>query len=563
VRPRVAGIGAIAALILSVLPARLPIAGADPLPRVRIEAQGGSTLLVHGTYPRIESRCIDPVQLVLHSRFRGAIEVGRDVDGSLFVIGELGFEDYLKGIAEVPRSWPQEALKAQVVAARSYALSRLEFWDETARHFGYNLCATDACQVYRGVGVEAGPWGDRWVTAVNATRGEVLLYQGRPAQTFYSSTSNGHTLSNAQAFGGAPLPYLRSVPERDDGASPLSHWSVTIPLSDLSRFLRDAGLWSGQVIARVTQHGERLMISGGGATVESSRSDFRTALNASAPCLDPSRYPTGELPQTIPSRWFSVRSNDRFLRLEGRGWGHGVGMVQWGAYGKALRGLSYADILAYYYGGLRPEPYPEPRTIRVGIATGLRSVTIDPSGPVDASGLHITQGPWRFTGGRHLRVRRAGSVEPVLSVTDFRVEPPGEPGEAILGSLELERPASARLVLLAENQEIPLSPFKPFPSGHAELRGRLPRLEPGAYGIAAVVSDGIDEIHTSPRRIRVTVGATSSPSPAPPNRAEGEPPGADEEGSAARIAALVAVAAMMAVGAGALALTRRRRHHSR
>lgn len=487
--------------------------------------------------------------------------MGRDVDGSLFVIGELRFEDYLKGIAEVPRSWPQEALKAQVVAARSYALSRLAFQDEVARHFGYDLCATDACQVYRGVGVEAGPWGGRWVTAVNATRGEVLLYQGGPAQTFYSSTSNGHTLSNAQAFGGAPLPYLRSVPERDDGASPLSHWSVRMPLSDLSRFLSDAGLWAGGAIVQVTQRGDRLVISGGGATAESSRSDFRTALNASAPCLDPSRYPTGDLPQTIPSRWYSVRSNDRFLRVEGRGWGHGVGMVQWGAYGKALRGLSYAEILAYYYGGLSPEPYPEPRTIRVGVATGLRSVTIDPSGPVDASGLRITQGPWRLTGGKHLRVRRAGSVESVLSVTGFRVEPRGEPGEAIRGSLELERPASARLVLLAENEEIPLSPFKPFLSGHAELRGRLPRLEPGAYDIAAVVSDGIDEIHTSPRR--VTVGAASSPSPASPNRAEGEPPGAGEEGSTAWIGTLLAIAAVMAIAASALALTRRRRHHFR
>jgi len=562
VRPCVAGISVIAALILSVLPTRLPVAGADPLPRVRIEARAGSTLLVHGTYPRVESRCIDPVRPVLHSRFRGAIEVGRDVDGSLFVIGDLPFESYLKGIAEVPRSWPQEALKAQVVAARSYALSRLEFQDETARHFGYDLCATDACQVYRGVGVEAGPWGDRWVRAVNATRGEVLLYQGRPAQTFYFSTSNGHTFSNAQGFGGAPLPYLRSVPERDDGASPLSNWSVRMPLSHVSRFLRDAGLWSGRAITRVIQQGDRVVISGGRRTVETSRSDFRTTLNSSAPCLDPSGYPSGDLPQTIPSRWFSVSSNGRFLRVKGRGWGHGVGMVQWGAYGKALRGLGYADILAYYYGGLRPEPYPEPRTIRVGIATGLRSVTIDPSGPVDASDLRITQGPWRFTGGRNLHVRGAGSVEPVLSVTGFRIEPRGEPGDVILGSLELERPASARLVLLTENEEIPLSPFKPFPSGQAELRGRLPRLEPGAYGIAAVVSDGIDEIHTGSRPIRVTVSGGSSQSPAPSNRAKGEPPGADEEDSGARTAALVAVAALMAVAASALVLTRRRRHHS-
>lgn len=239
-----------------------------------------------------------------------------------------------------------------------------------------------------------------------------------------------------------------------------------------------------------------------------------------------------------------------------------MGMVQWGAYGKALRGLGYADVLAYYYGGLRPEPYPEPRTIRVGIATGLRSVTIDPSGPVDASDLRITQGPWRFTGGRNLHVRGAGSVEPVLSVTGFRIEPRGEPGDAILGSLELERPASARLVLLTENEEIPLSPFKPFPSGQAELRGRLPLLEPGAYGIAAVVSDGIDEIHTGSRPIRVTVSGASSQSPAPSNRAKGEPPGAGEEDSGARTAALVAVAALMAVAASALVLTRRRRHHS-
>ena len=108
------------------------------------------------------------------------------------------------------------------------------FGDSTAQHLGYDLCATDACQVYRGVGVEQGPWGQRWVQAVNSTRGEALVYQGAPAQTFYFSTSNGHTLGNADVFGGTPLPYLRSVPERDDGASALSHWSVTMPLTDVT-----------------------------------------------------------------------------------------------------------------------------------------------------------------------------------------------------------------------------------------------------------------------------------------------------------------------------------------
>jgi len=64
----------------------------------------------------------------------------------------------------------------------------------------------------------------------------------------------------------------------------------------------------------------------------------------------------------------------------GRGWGHGVGMVQWGAYGKARRGLSASQILAYYYGGLRPEAYPEPGLIHVQVASGLTSIRVVPSG---------------------------------------------------------------------------------------------------------------------------------------------------------------------------------------
>jgi stage II sporulation protein D len=89
--------------------------------------------------------------------------VAKSDDGSLYLIGELGFEDYLKGIAEVPRSWPMEALKAQVVAARTYAMNSLQAGSSEGRALGYDLCATQACQVYLGMGVEAGAWGSRWV----------------------------------------------------------------------------------------------------------------------------------------------------------------------------------------------------------------------------------------------------------------------------------------------------------------------------------------------------------------------------------------------------------------
>ncbi len=514
---------------------------------------------MHGTYPAVLSHCLDAGRPVLHARFGGAIEVGRDDDGSLFVVGELPFEDYLKGIAEVPLSWPIEALKAQAVAARSYALARLGSPDAAAIHFGYDLCATAFCQVYRGVGVEAGPWGGRWVRAVTDTRGQILLYRGEPATTFYFSTSNGRTFHNEDVFGGDPLPYLRSVQERDDGASPVSRWSVRMPLHDLSRFLRDAGLWSGPDVRRVVQHGPLLTIAGGDRSLALTRSELRLALNTSAPCLDPDRYP-GDLPQTVPSRWFSATVRGGELRIQGRGWGHGVGMVQWGAYGKALRGMGYENILAYYYGGLRPEIVSEPATIRVGIATGLRGVTVAPSGSAEVTGLSVGPGPWRFTGGRQLRVRRVGSPEPLLSVKGFRVEGVGEAG-IVRGSVEVDRQAKARLVLLLEGEEIPLSPFRPLLAGRGLLRGRLPPLLQGTYRVFAVVTDGIDEVRTGSRPMSVTGSVASSPTRTPSvGRAVDEGPiGRPGSGTLALVAAAAAATAILA---GLLLLTRRRRRRA-
>jgi hypothetical protein len=110
-------------------------------------------------------------------------------------------------------------------------------------------------------------------------------------------------------------------------------------------------------------------------------STFRDAVNVWGPCLRPSRYPPSPLPVTLPSRWMTLTSGGDAAVAVGRGWGHGAGMVQWGAYGKARRGLSASDILAYYYGGLRPETYPEPGLIHVQVASGLTAIRIAPSGP--------------------------------------------------------------------------------------------------------------------------------------------------------------------------------------
>lgn len=141
--------------------------------------------------------------------YRGAFEVRRR-DGRAVVINVLNLESYLRGVvpAELgPRAFPAiEALKAQAVAARTYTVANLGGRSSE----GWDLCDSVQCQVYEGVGVEH-PLSDR---AVAETRGQILTFQGKPAQTFYHSTCGGHTESAAFQFPRAAAPYLEGVPCR-------------------------------------------------------------------------------------------------------------------------------------------------------------------------------------------------------------------------------------------------------------------------------------------------------------------------------------------------------------
>ncbi len=372
----------------------------------RIRPPDGGSLLVRGRYPRTPSRCIRPERSSLLARYPGTLLVRRSDDGTLTLTVTLPFERYLQGIAEVPASWPKAALEAQAIAARSYALATTGWPGSEGQTLGTPICATTSCQVYAGIPVPPEADIRRWYHAVRATSREVLLYQGRPADTVYFSTSNGHTYGNDQVFGSAPLPYLRPVVERDDGASPISRWQVRLPLADLSRFLHAAGDWpGGRPVSSVRLDGRRIVVSGNGASRSMDLGIFRDAVNTWAPCLEPGRYPPASLPVTIPSEWLTVSSDRNAAVVTGRGWGHGVGMVQWGAYGKALRGYSASDILAYYYGGLRPQPYPEPGLIHVRVASGLASMRIATSEPgATLDGRVLGPGRVSISGGDRLTV---------------------------------------------------------------------------------------------------------------------------------------------------------------
>ncbi|HEY8199902.1 MAG TPA: SpoIID/LytB domain-containing protein, partial [Actinomycetota bacterium] len=475
---------------------------------------------VRARYPAKPGECPVNQPKDLVAAYPGMLEVGRGSDGRLFVVTELTFPQYLKGIAEVPAQWPLEALKAQVVAARTYAMAHLNPSTAEARDLGYDLCSTDACQVYRGLQVERGPWGDQWAKAVDQTQDEILEYQDKPATTFYSSTSNGHTYSNADIFGGAPLPYLKPIIENDDKESPTSSWTVRMPLGDLAETLRRSGAWGAGPLEAVSLEGDKVTLSGAGASGALTLDSFRNRLNHDAVCLEPKRYPTpatvgkGNLPQVVPSKWMTLRQEGSSIVMDGRGWGHGVGMVQWGAKGKAERGMRYADILAAYYGGLRPTKTAEPDRIRILIAKGVEELTIEPDGPVHAEGTTLRGGPVVIRGGQSMTVDRGAPVATALSLTNVATVGTGAAGAPSSFTFELSAPANISIRYQGAGGAQEETPPEPRDRGPQTVMWdpASAGLGPGSHDAVLVADDGVTQVLSAAQKVTIPA---PSPSPKP------------------------------------------------
>ncbi len=153
------------------------------------------------------------------------------------VLASLNLEDYLKGIAEVPASWPTEALRAQAIAARSYALNIASTRRaDSGWTAPFDLYSTVYDQVYAGNDKEAAPSSGPWLKAVADTSGQVLTYGGQPALTFYAASNGGYTEAGGYAFR-QDLPYLIPTPDPHTDADPFKSWSVTHSVASLSRWL--------------------------------------------------------------------------------------------------------------------------------------------------------------------------------------------------------------------------------------------------------------------------------------------------------------------------------------
>jgi SpoIID/LytB domain protein len=397
-------------------------------------------------------------------RYRGTVELRPAGPSGATLVNELSMEDYVAGVAEMPSRWGIEALKAQAVAARTYAWYSIEL----GTFDGYDICASTACQVFRGADVVLDE-GERWQQAVDATADEVLVdATGAPILARYFSTSGGTTYANEEVFPrSGPRPYLVSIEDPDDAASPYHRWTVRF-----SRTEFDQILGRGETLAAATPVGavERLgpvtdqdaafrVTSTDGTAVEVSALDLRDFLSRVAPSAYPDRFPTARsdglrpLPTTIPSTRFEVEVEGDEVVVEGRGWGHGVGMGQYGARARADRGEHYTSILATYYGGLTPTtPSDAPDSIRVGTdlddevtVQGDRQVVV-----TDAEGdvvVELALGAWTATrDGEGWRLTPPAGSDRTLEVATTRVvEALFSVSDAVTVETEVNKPVLLRL----------------------------------------------------------------------------------------------------------------------
>jgi stage II sporulation protein D len=211
----------------------------------------GSGVLLRSKKGRLIARCggllsatgSPTVNVIGKGTYRGALEVrASDTSGTLNAVDAVGLEDYVRGVVsrESPASWPAEALKAQAVAARSYVISTV------FRGSGFDVYDDTRSQVYGGVAAETAKTDQ----AVAATALQVVLYNGKVAQTFFFSTSGGHTENNefsSLGFGQPAVPYLRGVddPYEATAGSPYEHWKRKFSLRRMNSAL--SGLARGKL----------------------------------------------------------------------------------------------------------------------------------------------------------------------------------------------------------------------------------------------------------------------------------------------------------------------------
>jgi stage II sporulation protein D len=266
--------------------------------------------------------------LIAGTHYGGNIEVWKG-SKSLYLINELPLEAYVESVvaAEVGTNWDLEALKAQAVIARTYAVYQKSRNADSRFH----LTSSVLNQVYKGDNSQV-----LISFAVKETAGEILTYENKPIEALYHSTSCGRTEDPEEVFG-ISLPYLKSVQTNCD-LSPYCAWERKIPKEEIRKDLNISEL-KDIAIHSYTSTGRVRDLS-----IESDSGDSIVKATEFRKLLGWSR---------LPSTSFSMKVNGSSITFEGKGYGHGVGLCQWSALEMAKEGKNYREILSYFYPGTK------------------------------------------------------------------------------------------------------------------------------------------------------------------------------------------------------------------
>lgn len=322
------------------------------------------------------------------SAYRGGIELVPTVENAFTVINFVNINDYIASVVgkEMSPSWNIEALKAQAVCARSYTISTFNKHSS----LGFNLCATQDCQVYKGISGES----ETTVRAAQETKDQVLTYNGNVASTLYSSSNGGSTAYSKNVWGN-DVPYLTAKLDIHENPAEITNspWQVKLTNEEIKEKLSEKDIDIGDVYdMKVTGADEfgrtyKVTIYGTKGNYELINDKTRTffGLRSQKYSITDSKTNTAKLyakgsgdsdllssyncissggikeapanigVQTVSGvKNYSIRNAsvpDGTYLLDGTGWGHGLGMSQWGAKAMADKGYLYTDILDFYYTG--------------------------------------------------------------------------------------------------------------------------------------------------------------------------------------------------------------------
>jgi stage II sporulation protein D len=303
-----------------------------------IAAQGGVSLAGSKSWQIILKPKENGFVYVGDRWYRGRVKLIRS-GGGLAVINEVDLEDYLASVIgkEMYPTWPAEALKAQAVASRSYAI----FQKQRPKFKLFDVLNTTTSQVYVGLEGEANSTQE----AVKATSGQVLTYQGKVIEAVFHSASGGHT-ENSENVWIKAVPYLRGVPDFDQSA-PVYQWTTTLSATQLRQRIPGIGDIVSMIPVKTSPTGriQTLKIQGSAGSRLMKGTEVRKALSLRSTLFtvkpDFGLVAAGQTSATKPTG----------IQINGRGSGHGLGMSQWGAYSMASQAKTYREILGHYFQG--------------------------------------------------------------------------------------------------------------------------------------------------------------------------------------------------------------------